>query len=45
MKAGGNLPAEKIGENLTEAAAFTLERAMIASIGREPLGPLVNMTD
>lgn len=44
-KAGGELPAEKLAEGLSESEAFALEMSMIAAIGREPNGPLVNMTD
>ncbi len=40
-----DVPKVKICENLTESEAFALERLFITSIGREPHGPLVNMTD
>jgi hypothetical protein len=44
--AGGSLPKFKIGESLTERAAFSMERRLIAQIGREVHGgPLVNLTD
>jgi hypothetical protein len=35
----------KIREGLSEQAAFEIERAFIAAIGRFPDGPLVNLTD
>lgn len=38
-------PIIKVSCNLTEDKAFQTEIALIAAIGREPLGPLVNMTD
>ena len=44
-KADSPLPIEMIGEGLTESEAFALEKTTIAAIGREPVGPLVNMTD
>lgn len=43
--AGGSLPIVKLRDNLTEIEAFAAEREIIASIGREPNGPLVNKTD
>lgn len=40
------IPKIKIHENLTEAAAFGIEAALIAAIGRKQVGgPLVNLTD
>jgi hypothetical protein len=42
----GELPIAKVSENLTEAAAYELEVALIASIGRNRHGgPLLNLTD
>ena len=44
--ANGRLPKIKFKEDLSEAEAFAVERALIAEIGREANGgPLVNMTD
>lgn len=43
--AGGHLPKVKIRQELTEAEAFEVERAIIAAIGRGKNGPLVNLTD
>jgi len=43
-EAGGQLPAVIISNGLTESEAFDLERVMIALVGREPFGPLVNKT-
>ena len=44
---GGTLPSVKVRENLTEAEAFDLEKALIAFHGREDLGlgPLLNLND
>jgi NUMOD3 motif len=43
---GRELPKLKIRDGLTESAAFEIERAFIAAIGREAHGgPLVNLTD
>lgn len=44
-RAGGVLPISLLAENLNEAEAFALEIDLIAAIGREPHGPLVNMTN
>lgn len=44
-KAGGELPKVKIRHGISEAEAFETERALIVSIGRGKLGPLVNLTD
>lgn len=45
-KAGGDLPKVKVRQGLTDEAAFAIERALIAAIGREANGgALVNMTD
>lgn len=41
----GGCYCEKYAENLTEVEAFKIERELIAECGREPLGPLVNLTD
>src|ERR1700733_14023593 len=43
-KAGTKVPKIKVALGLTEAAAFAVERAFIAAIGRKPAGPLANMT-
>ncbi len=43
--AGKELPKVKAAENLTEEAAFELERLLIGCIGRGEDGPLVNLTD
>lgn len=44
--AGGDLPAVKVREGLTDADACMIERALIAAIGREADGgPLVNLTN
>lgn len=40
-----DLPVIFVRENLTEFEAFETEAALIAAIGREPFGPLVNLTD
>lgn len=40
----GSLPAVKVHVGLTDAEAKSAERALIAAIGREPCGPLVNQT-
>ncbi len=42
---GFTVPAKKLHENLTHEEACELEIGLIALIGREPNGPLVNMTD
>ena len=42
---GRELPKIKVREHLSEAEAFEVEKALIAAIGREPVGPLVNLTD
>lgn len=42
---GLEIPRVKIRENLFEAEAFSIERALIAAIGRGRNGPLVNATD
>jgi NUMOD3 motif len=42
--ASGDLPKIKIAEGLTRIEALCLEEIFISSIGREPNGPLVNMT-
>jgi hypothetical protein len=43
--AGGELPVAIIRDKLTERQAFKYEIALIASIGRKPYGPLLNLTD
>lgn len=46
LQAGVHLPIIKVRENLSEAAAFATEMALIAAIGRKKDGgPLVNLTD
>ncbi|NTJ46910.1 hypothetical protein G6K93_07775 [Agrobacterium rhizogenes] len=45
QKLGLDVPAIQIRSELTEAEAFEIERALIASIGRQPNGPLANLTD
>ena len=42
---GKELPRIKVCENMTEDAAFELERLLIGCIGRSEDGPLVNLTD
>jgi LEM-3-like GIY-YIG domain/NUMOD3 motif len=42
---GFDVPKVKLHEGLTEAMAHEYEVSLIAAIGREPGGPLVNMTD
>jgi hypothetical protein len=42
---GKELPRIKMRDGLTEAEAFELERIFIKAMGREPNGPLVNLTD
>ena len=44
-RAGGEIPAVKLRDDMSEEAAFAMERALIEAIGREPNGPLVNMSD
>jgi hypothetical protein len=44
-QAGGDLPYKIVAKNLSEQDAFALEIKLIAQIGREPIGPLVNLTD
>ena len=44
-KEGVEIPVVKIAVDLLEKDAFKIEVAMIAAIGREPRGPLVNLTD
>ena len=44
LKKLGEVPKRKVLENLTNEQAITLERSLIASIGREPHGPLINQT-
>lgn len=39
-----DVPKVKIRERLSKAAAAEIEIALIAAIGREPLGPLINQT-
>jgi hypothetical protein len=41
----GDVPCLKLRTNLTEAAAFETEIALIKAIGRGSNGPLVNLTD
>jgi hypothetical protein len=41
----GDLPAVKIRENLTDDEALKTETALIAAIGRNYIGPLVNLTN
>jgi hypothetical protein len=40
-----DIPAVKIAEDLSEAEAFIVERALIDAMGRYPLGLLVNQTN
>jgi hypothetical protein len=42
---GLEVPMIKLRSGLDEASAFEIERALIAAIGRDPNGPLSNMTD
>lgn len=42
---GVDVPRVKVASSVSEAAAFDIERALIAAIGRIPNGPLVNLTD
>jgi hypothetical protein len=42
---GLEIPKVKVRENLTEAEAFAIEKALIAAMRRGPNGPLVNLTD
>lgn len=44
LSAGLEVPKVKIAENLTNEQAVALEIAFIAAIGREPTGPLTNLT-
>lgn len=45
MKARGvSVPKTKVAEGLTQLEAGAVEVSLIAEIGREPLGPLVNRT-
>lgn len=44
METIGDVPRVKIQEGLTKAQAVETEIALIAAIGREPTGPLVNQT-
>jgi len=43
--AGADLPAVIVRDGLAEHEAFDTEQAFIAAIGREPSGPLVNLSD
>jgi hypothetical protein len=44
LKKFGSLPCVIIRSDLLETEAFEIEIALIAAIGREPNGPLVNLT-
>jgi hypothetical protein len=44
-RAGIEIPAVKLRMHLLEAEAFEIENALIKAIGRQPNGPLVNLTD
>jgi hypothetical protein len=44
-KVGCDIPRVKIAVGMTERQAFDVEIAFIDAIGREPNGPLVNLTD
>lgn len=43
--AGGAIPRVKVREGLSDPEAIEIEIALIAAIGRETAGPLVNLTD
>lgn len=43
--AGGSLPIVKLFSHLTPEKAIEFEKAWIAALGRDPKGPLVNLTD
>lgn len=43
--AGKELPVVKIRSDLSESEALAVEAALISAIGRNPAGPLVNLTD
>jgi hypothetical protein len=45
QSAGRDVPKIKLHEGLTEATACAYEIALIAAIGRDNVGPLVNLTD
>lgn len=45
QKANGNIPHVKLHIGLTNEKANEYEKALIEAIGRDPRGPLVNMTD
>lgn len=45
LEALGEIPKLKIHENLYEDVALEYEIVLIKAIGRQPKGPLVNMTD
>lgn len=45
ISALGEVPKVKLVERLTEPEAFTLEKLLIATLGRRPIGPLVNLSD
>jgi hypothetical protein len=42
---GFEMPRVKVAEDLSRPEAYAIQRALIAAIGREPDGPLVNATD
>ena len=44
-QAGREIPNVKVASNITEATAFKIEIALIATIGRGSKGPLLNRTD
>lgn len=44
QRLGRDVPKVKIAESLTREQAIVIERAFIAAIGRQPNGPLVNLT-
>lgn len=41
----GDVPKTKIQEHISEGEAFALEALFIKTIGRQPNGPLTNLTD
>ena len=45
LSRGVEIPKIKLHEELTEEIAFTYEQALIAAMGRYPVGPLLNFTN
>ena len=45
IAAFGDVPKVKVREQLSEYEAYSIEHALICSLGRAPDGPLVNRTD